>query len=114
MVLALTGLITASAGFGADRQSIPAVPLPAPPAAGGLADDDAWKDVQPVSGFIQFEPSNGDPSMVHTAVKVGYDSEALYVPPFGALQIAYHHGTSRFGTASEQGHTLFTKLSWVF
>lgn len=37
-----------------------------------------------------------------------------FIPPFGALQIAYHHGTSRFGTASEQGHTLFTKLSWVF
>jgi hypothetical protein len=37
-----------------------------------------------------------------------------FIPPFGALQIAYQHGTSRFGEASDQGHTLFTKLSWVF
>ncbi len=36
------------------------------------------------------------------------------IPPFGALQIAYHHGTAPFGEISEQGHTLFTKLSWVF
>ena len=37
-----------------------------------------------------------------------------FLPPFGALQFAYQHGTSSRGTASEQGHTLFTKLSWVF
>jgi len=37
-----------------------------------------------------------------------------FLPPFGSLQIAYQRGTSRFGTKSDQGHTLFTKLSWVF
>lgn len=37
-----------------------------------------------------------------------------FLPPFGSLQIAYQRGTSRFGTASDQGHSLFTKLSWVF
>lgn len=37
-----------------------------------------------------------------------------FLPPFGSLQLAYQHGTSRFGTRSDQGHTLFTKLSWVF
>lgn len=36
-----------------------------------------------------------------------------FLPPFGSLQVAYQRGTSRFGTASDQGHTLFTKLSWV-
>lgn len=37
-----------------------------------------------------------------------------FLPPFGSLQIAYQRGTSRFGTPSDQGHSLFTKLSWVF
>ena len=35
-------------------------------------------------------------------------------PPFGALQVAYQHGTSDQGEQSEQGDTFFTKLSWVF
>ena len=37
-----------------------------------------------------------------------------FLPPFGSLQFAYQRGTSRFGTKSDQGDTLFTKLSWVF
>lgn len=37
-----------------------------------------------------------------------------FLPPFGSLQIAYQKGTSRAGTRSDQGDTLFTKLSWVF
>jgi len=37
-----------------------------------------------------------------------------FKPPFGSFQVAYQHGTSAFGAASEQGHTLFSKLSWVF
>jgi hypothetical protein len=37
-----------------------------------------------------------------------------FLPPFGSLQLAYQRGTSRAGTRSDQGHTLFTKLSWVF
>jgi len=37
-----------------------------------------------------------------------------FLPPFGSLQVAYQRGTSEFGTPSEQGDTLFTKLSWVF
>ena len=36
-----------------------------------------------------------------------------FLPPFGSLQVAYQRGTSRFGTRSDQGHTLFTKLSCV-
>jgi hypothetical protein len=35
-------------------------------------------------------------------------------PPFGALQVAYQRGTSEIGRPSQQGDTLFTKLSWVF
>jgi hypothetical protein len=37
-----------------------------------------------------------------------------FLPPFGALQVAYQRGTSEQGRVSTQGDTLFTKLSWVF
>jgi hypothetical protein len=37
-----------------------------------------------------------------------------FIPPFGSLQVAYQRGTSEIGETSDQGHTLFTKLSWVF
>ena len=47
-----------------------------------------------------------------------YSIQALFVyrfqPPFGTIQLAYQKGTSRFGIASEQGHTLFFKVSYVF
>jgi hypothetical protein len=37
-----------------------------------------------------------------------------YRPPFGTVQIAYERGTAAFGERSEQGNTLFLKLSYVF
>jgi hypothetical protein len=37
-----------------------------------------------------------------------------FKPPFGSIQVAYQRGTSDVGEASQQGDTLFTKLSWVF
>ncbi len=37
-----------------------------------------------------------------------------FLPPFGSLQIAYQKGTSEIGAPSDQGDTVFTKLSWVF
>jgi len=37
-----------------------------------------------------------------------------YRPPFGTVQVAYERGTAAFGQRSEQGNTLFLKLSYVF
>jgi len=37
-----------------------------------------------------------------------------YRPPFGTVQVAYERGTAAFGERSEQGNTLFLKLSYVF
>lgn len=52
----------------------------------------------------------------HTAISK-YNVQALFVyrfkPPFGTIQLAYQKGTSRFGEAGNQGHTLFVKLSTV-
>jgi hypothetical protein len=44
--------------------------------------------------------------------------QALWVwrfkPPFGSWQLAYQRGTSEQGEESDQGDTVFSKLSWVF
>ncbi len=37
-----------------------------------------------------------------------------FEPPFGSLQIAYQRGTSNQGQQSQQGNSIFSKLSWVF
>ena len=36
-----------------------------------------------------------------------------YQPPFGNLQLAYQRGTAEFGERSDQGDTLFVKLTTV-
>ena len=37
-----------------------------------------------------------------------------YEPPFGTVQLAFQRGTAAFGEASEQGNTLFFKVTRVF
>jgi len=37
-----------------------------------------------------------------------------YRPPFGTIQVAYQRGTAAFGERSDQGDTLFLKLTGVF
>ena len=36
-----------------------------------------------------------------------------YLPPFGTLQVAYQRGTAEFGERSNQGNTVFVKLTTV-
>ena len=36
-----------------------------------------------------------------------------YLPPFGTLQVAYQRGTAEFGTRSNQGNTVFVKVTTV-
>lgn len=36
-----------------------------------------------------------------------------YFPPFGTVQLAYQRGTAAFGSPSDQGHTVFLKLTGV-
>ena len=36
-----------------------------------------------------------------------------YLPPFGTVQVAYQRGTAEFGTRSNQGNTVFVKLTTV-
>jgi hypothetical protein len=37
-----------------------------------------------------------------------------YQPPFGTMQVVYQRGTAEFGQRSDQGNTLFLKITTVF
>jgi hypothetical protein len=50
-----------------------------PPVIDGLLDDAAWGRATPMAGFIQREPSDGQPASERTEVRVVFDDEALYI-----------------------------------
>ena len=50
-----------------------------PPVIDGRLDDAAWGRAAPMTGFIQREPSDGQPASERTEVRVVFDDEALYV-----------------------------------
>jgi hypothetical protein len=45
----------------------------------GTLDDDVWREAQPVSGFIQSEPYEGEPATEDTEVRMAYDGRNLYI-----------------------------------
>lgn len=49
-----------------------------PPRIDGLLDDDCWQNIQPVSGFIQYNPVNGAPASEETYVWAAYDDRYIY------------------------------------
>lgn len=49
-----------------------------PPRIDGLLDDDCWQKLQPVSGFIQYNPVNGAPASEETYVWAAYDDKYIY------------------------------------
>ncbi|WP_420447077.1 DUF5916 domain-containing protein [Candidatus Palauibacter sp.] len=53
--------------------------IEAPPVIDGRLDDDAWSSLQPLDGFTQREPTEGQPVSQSTEVRVGYDDAALFI-----------------------------------
>ena len=51
----------------------------APPVIDGRLDDDAWSGLEPLEGFTQREPSEGQSVSQPTEVRVGHDDAALYI-----------------------------------
>ncbi|HAR35880.1 MAG TPA: hypothetical protein DCR87_03040 [Acidobacteria bacterium] len=49
-----------------------------PPKIDGQLDDPGWKEIQPVSGFVQYNPLNGAPASEETYVWAAYDDKYLY------------------------------------
>ncbi len=48
----------------------------------GALDEPAWRDAPVASGFLQNEPSEGQPATFDTEVRVLYDDQALYFGVF--------------------------------
>lgn len=56
-----------------------AVRAPAAPVVDGKLDDEVWRLAPVVTGFVQFEPREGQPATERTEVRIVFDEEALYV-----------------------------------
>ena len=63
------------------RERVTATPVrtASPPVIDGRLDDAAWAAAQPLSGFLQREPVQGEPISERTEVRLLVDDEALYV-----------------------------------
>lgn len=64
---------------GQDRTKILSVSrVETPPEIDGLIEDDCWKNIQPVSGFFQYDPFNGELASEETLVWAVYDQKYIY------------------------------------
>ena len=50
-----------------------------PPVIDGALDDDCWKQIIPITDFIQEEPNNGSEPSERSIVYLAYDEKSLYV-----------------------------------
>jgi len=65
--------------FSQERTKIaPVSRTDSPPKIDGLIEDACWKDTEPVSGFIQFDPVNGVRASEETLVWIVYDQKNIY------------------------------------
>ncbi|MBU1473932.1 MAG: hypothetical protein KJ768_03565, partial [Acidobacteria bacterium] len=55
-----------------------AIRTDSPPTVDGFLDEPVWRTASAIGGFIQFEPSRGDPVSLKTEVKILYDGEFVY------------------------------------
>lgn len=81
VALCLLGLALPAASRPADGEHgkvVQAVRLQTPPRIDGRLDDACWRDIQPASGFFQFDPDNGRPASEATLLRVAYDQHRVY------------------------------------
>lgn len=61
------------------RLLIVAVEATTPVRLDGALDDEVWQRAQPVGGFVQSEPREGEPATESTEVRLAFDRQYLYV-----------------------------------
>ncbi len=66
----------------ADRLSVHAVAAVTPPRLDGALDDDVWRVAEPITGFVQSEPDEGQPATQRTEVWVAIDADNVYVAAY--------------------------------
>ena len=52
--------------------------IESPPRIDGLIEESCWKNIQPVSGFFQYDPINGEKASEETLVWAAYDQKNIY------------------------------------
>lgn len=60
------------------QKTVEAVYLEDPPSIDGLIDEACWSNIEPVSGFFQYDPVNGEKASEETFVWVAYDRNYVY------------------------------------
>jgi hypothetical protein len=66
--------------FSQDREKVIHVSrTESPPKIDGLIEDACWTNIQPVSGFFQFDPYNGEKASEETLVWAAYDQKYIYL-----------------------------------
>jgi hypothetical protein len=75
----IAGLAFCGALHAQEPPTATATSITTAPAIDGRLDDRAWADAEILTGFVQREPTEGQPVSERTEVRVMYDEEALYV-----------------------------------
>lgn len=76
LIVLTIGLVS---GFASEPSKILNIQVTAdPPKIDGDLTDNCWKNVMPVSNFIQYDPVNGNPASEETLVWVLYDRKNIY------------------------------------
>ncbi|MFB0561271.1 MAG: carbohydrate binding family 9 domain-containing protein, partial [Candidatus Lokiarchaeia archaeon] len=78
ILLSLFILSLSTGVWGNEVRKTSAVKIAAAINLDGDLSDEAWKKIEPITGFIQFEPRHGQPSTLKTEVKIAYDDKLVY------------------------------------
>ncbi len=82
--LTIVGLIVFAplAGFPEERRSVSARRVDEAPRIDGRMDEQIWRNLPLLTGFIQYMPHNGQSASQETEARIGYDDRALYIGVF--------------------------------
>ena len=75
---AALGLVVASAFGQAPSPEVRAVRIAEPPRVDGILDEPFWREIPPVTGFLQREPVDGAAASENTELRIAYDESSLY------------------------------------
>jgi hypothetical protein len=79
LVLAASGAAATAQERAAEFPAAAAEPIDAAPAIDGqVLDDPAWTAIEPVAGFTQTTPNEGQPATERTEVRIAYSADTLY------------------------------------
>jgi len=78
IAVSLIALLLSNQAFSDDGEAVRPVRTETPPKIDGRLDDPLWRTIEPISGFRQQEPADGEPATERTEVRIAYDSRNLY------------------------------------